>query len=320
MTAGARVVVADSGRELGTSYEVQVIVRAGEEDAARRALEAARAECHRLELILSEWRDDSEISRLNQQARHHPVPVTDLVERLLTGAFHVARATAGAFDFTWAPLGALWDEAERRGRVPDEAELAEARRHIGFDKVSLAGGVVRFLSPGVKIGVASFAKGWIIDALFHLIRRAGFAEVIVNIGGDLRTSGHDVDGGPQVFKVLDPYRPSHAIAELGVLDGSVATSGNYFRQRHIGGKAYGHLFDPATGRPPEFDGSVTVLTEDAAMADAVATALFVMGPERGLEFAKRVPGLEVLYLMRTGALATDGLRPRARVAMESAVQ
>jgi thiamine biosynthesis lipoprotein len=320
LTRDPRVVVADRGRELGTSYEVQVVVREGEEAAATRALAAAREECHRLELILSEWRDDSEISRLNQQAWTDPVPVTDLVERLLTGAFHVARATSGAFDFTWAPLGALWDQAELRGHLPNDAELAEARRHIGFDKVSLQGGVVRFASPGVRLGVASFAKGWIIDALFHLVRRAGFSDVIVNIGGDLRTSGHDEHGAPQVFKVLDPYRPSHAIAELGVLDGSVATSGNYFRQRRIGGKAYGHLFDPATGRPPDFDGSVTVLAADAAMADAVATALFVMGPERGLAFARRVPGLEVLYLTRTGAVATDGLRPRARFAAEVALQ
>jgi thiamine biosynthesis lipoprotein len=320
VTAGSRVVVADRGRELGTSYEVQVVVRDGEQESAWRALEAARAECHRLELILSEWRDDSEISHLNQLAWRQPMPVTDLVNRLLVGAFHVARATKGAFDFTWAPLGLLWDKAEQRGSLPDDAELVEARCHIGFDKVKLEGGVVRFLSPGVRIGVASFAKGWIIDALFHLLRRAGFADVIVNIGGDLRTGGRDAQGEPQVFKVLDPYRPSQAIAELGVLEGSVATSGNYFRQRHIGGKAYGHLFDPATGRPPEFDGSVTVLAADAAMADAIATALFVMGPERGLAYARRVPGLEALYLTRNGPLATDGLLPRARFAVEATVQ
>jgi thiamine biosynthesis lipoprotein len=316
MTTERRVVVADRGRELGTSYELELLVPEGEEAPAWRALEAARAECHRLELILSEWRDDSEISHLNQQAWRQPVPVTDLVDRLLAGAMHVARATGGAFDFTWAPLGVLWDQAELRGRLPDEAELAEARRHIGFDKVSLQGGVVRFSSPGVRLGVASFAKGWIIDALFHVLRQAGFANVIVNIGGDLRTSGHDAQGGTQVFKVLDPYRPTHAAAELGIVEGALATSGNYFRQRQIGGRAYGHLFDPATGRPPEFDGSVTVLAADAAMADALATALFVMGPERGLELARRVPGLEVLYLTQTGPVATDGLRPRARFAVE----
>jgi thiamine biosynthesis lipoprotein len=142
----------------------------------------------------------------------------------------------------------------------------------------------------------------------------GFADIIVNIGGDLRTCGRDVNGDPQIFKVLDPYRPAFAVAELGVMEGAVATSGNYFRQRWIGGKAYGHLFDPATGRPPEFDGSATVLSADAAMADALATALFVMGPDRGLKFARQVRGLEVLYLTRKGPVATDGLLARARFA------
>jgi len=314
-----RVVVADRGRELGTSYELELVVRKGEEDLARRALEATRNECHRLERILSEWREDSEISHLNQQAWHHPVPVTEQVERLLTGALHVARATAGTFDCTWAPLGVLWDKAEQRGPPPDEAELAETRRHIGLDRMSLEGGMVRFASPGVRLGVASFAKGWIIDALFRKLQRAGFPDIIVNIGGDLRISGRDANGAAQVFKVLDPYRPTHAAVRLVVLEGALATSGNYLRRRRIGGKDYGHLFDPATGRPPEFDGSVTVLAADAAMADALATALFVMGPGPGLEFARRVPGLEVLYLTRTGPLLTDGLRPRAHFAAPGAL-
>jgi FAD:protein FMN transferase len=308
------VVVGDHGRELGTSYEVELLIRPGEEAQAERALEAARERCHQLDASLSEWRDDSDISWLNQQAWRQSVPVSEPVARLLAGALHVAQATGGAFDFTWAPLGALWDRAEERGQAPDDAELAEVRRHIGSHKVVLEGGVVRFTNPGTRLGVASFAKGWIIDAIFHGLRRAGFAHVIVNIGGDLRSTGDDGRGSPQVFRILDPYEPTRVAAQLGLVEGSIATSGNYFRKRMIGGKAYGHLFDPATGRPPEFDGSVTVLAADAAMADALSTALFVMGPERGLAFARRVPGLEVLYVTRSGLLATDGLRGRPELA------
>jgi thiamine biosynthesis lipoprotein len=307
------VTVRDSGRELGTSYEVAVVVGEGEEEAARRGLASARARCHELEVTLSEWREDSEISRLNQLAWREPIPVSRPVQRLLEGGLHVARVTRGAFDFTWASLGTLWDQAEQRGRAPDAAETREARRHLGTDKVVLEDGKVRLLSPGTRLGVASFAKGWIIDALFRTLRRAGFANVIVNIGGDLRTSGHDGRGEHQVFSVLDPYQPTRAAVAMAVVEGAMATSGNYFRKRWIGATGYGHLFDPATGRPPEFDGSVTVLAADAAMADALSTALFVMGPERGLAFARKVPGLDVLYLTRTGAVATDRLRERMKL-------
>jgi thiamine biosynthesis lipoprotein len=306
------VALRDSGRELGTSYEIELVIRESEHAPAVRALAAAREQCHQLDATLSEWREDSDLTRLNQRAWHEPVPVAEPLNRLLAGALHVAKATRGTFDFTWAPLGVLWDQAESRGQAPDEAELAEARRHLGFKKVVLQGGTVRFLSPGTRLGVASFAKGWIIDALFQGLRGAGFPNVIVNIGGDLRTAGHNVQGGHPVFKVLDPYEPTRVAAAIAVVEGSLATSGNYFRRRRIGAQAFGHLFDPATGRPPSFDGSVTVLAADATMADALSTALFVMGPERGLEFARGVPGLEVLYLTSKGPLATAGLRAKTQ--------
>jgi thiamine biosynthesis lipoprotein len=305
--APPRVSVADHGRELGTSYEVVVLARAGEEAQAREALAATRADCRALEAQLSEWRFDSEVSRLNQRGGREAVVVSPLLRRLLEGALHVAEATGGAFDPTWAPLGPLWDEAERRGRVPDAIELDAARSHLGFRRVRLEGGRVRFTSPGTRLGLASFAKGWIIDALHGALQRRGYSDAIVNLGGDLRASGPDDAGHAQVIHVLDPYRPRAVVAELRIGDAALATSGSYFRRRLIGGQAYGHLLDPATGRPPAFDGSVTVLTRDAAMADALATALYVMGPEAGLAFARRIPGLQALYATRDGLRATPGL-------------
>jgi len=301
------VAVADHGRELGTSYEVVVLAPPGEAAAARLALAAARAECRALEAVLSEWREDSELSRLNQRAGQEAVEASPLLLRLLQGALHVAEVTQGSFDPTWAPLGPLWEEAERRGRVPTAEELARVRPHLGFHRVRLEGRRVAFTSPGTRLGVASFAKGWIIDALHQGLARRGFPDAIVNIGGDLRTSGPDAEGRPRVLQLLDPYRPRQVVAELTVADAAVATSGSYFRRRLIGGVAHGHLLDPATGWPPAFDGSVTVVTRDAAMADAMATALYVMGPAAGLAFAQRVPGLQALFATRAGLVGTAGL-------------
>jgi len=305
------VPVVDQGRALGTSYDVLVLAQQGDEARARRDLAAVRALCDRLEDQLSEWKPDSELSRVNRLAGEGPVKLSPLLERLLVGAQHVAQATGGAFDVTWAPLGRLWDDAERRGRVPTESERLAALTTLGHRRVHVQDGRVWFDRPGVQLGIASFGKGAIIDLLFEALRSRGYQHLVVNLGGDLRTGGLDADGEPWCFRVVDPDRPAGVAAELLAHDVAIATSGNSFRARRIQGERFGHLLDVSTGWPAAFDGSVTVLARDAAMADALATALLVMGPERGLAFARHFPQLEALFLSRDGRVATDGLASAA---------
>ncbi len=297
-----RVEITDDGVELGTTYHVTVVAR----DTARvRAdLAAARAECQRLGLLLSEWRDDSAIAQLNRDASRGAARVGPELRRLLGGALHVAKATRGTFDPTWRPLGKLWDEAEARGRMPSDDELADALSPIGWRKLTLRGDAVTFANPNTRIGIAGFAKGWIIDAVFDVLRKRGHRDVRVNIGGDVRMSGVAADGEAWRLSVVDPFDPGVIRRRIAVSNTSVATSGNYFRFREIDGRRIGHILDPRTGRPPAFQGSVTVLSPDAAMADALATALFVMGPEVGIRFAEAVEGVDVLYVTRSGIIST----------------
>jgi thiamine biosynthesis lipoprotein len=188
--------------------------------------------------------------------------------------------------------------------VPEEAELVEVLPALGWRNVELRAGEIRFGHPRTRIGVASFAKGWVIDAVFLSLRARGHRHLMVNIGGDLRSGGRAAGGEEHLVHILDPFQPDRSVARLRVGEVSVATSGNYFRRRMIGGRAYGHILDPRTGRPPAFDGSVTVLTRDAAMADALATALFVLGPDRGLRFAESLPGLDAVFVTRDGLQST----------------
>jgi thiamine biosynthesis lipoprotein len=287
---------------------VALLARRGDEERARADLAAARRACRELEARLSEWRADSEVSLANARAGRTAERLSPLLRRLLAGAAHVAEATGGTFDFTWASLGRLWDEAERRGAPPTGAELEPLLPALGWRNAALQGDELRFRHPSTRLGVASFAKGWIIDAVFLLLRGRGHQHLIVNIGGDLRAAGRGARGRPHLLHLLDPFQPSRAIAQLTVDDVAVATSGNYFRRRWIQGTAYGHILDPRTGFPPAFDGSVTVLARDAAMADALATALFVMGPAAGLAFARAVPGLEAVFATREGLRSTMPVR------------
>lgn len=264
--------VADSGRELGTSYDLVVYVPGAEEGRARAALATARTECRRLEALLSEWRDDSLVSRINRTASTTSVPVPPMLRRLLEASLHVSRVTDSAFDITWPSLA------------------GSARDVVVND------GGIRFGDPQTRIGLGGVAKGLVVDALFAVLRRAGFGDVVVNIGGDLRTSG-----GARRLRIADPFAKGRVAAHLVVRDTAVASSGNYLRPNHI--------VDPRTGSPPAFGGSVTVLTRDAAMADALATALFVMGPQKGLAFAKATAGVEAVFVTRQGVLSSPGVRP-----------
>lgn len=283
-----------------------IVVERGSEQKARNALRELRQLVRSLEKRYSEWLPGSEISRLNRDAGRGWVLLAPEMAKLIRGALHVSRVTHGAFDISWAPLGPLWKEAERRQREPSADELKRVLARVGWQKIELREGRLRFSRPGMRLGIAGVAKGWIVDALFRHLQLRGFRDVVVNIGGDLRTSGRSVDGSKRRFVIADPFHKGRYVASLTIAEISIATSGNYLRYRRIGRTRVGHIVDPRSGRPPSFDGSVTVLTRDAAMADALATALFVMGPEKGLALARGIRGLDVIYVTRAGIRTSLG--------------
>jgi thiamine biosynthesis lipoprotein len=292
--------ISDSGREIGTSYDV--VVMAADEQQARRDLASAREVVHEAERHLSEWNPESDLSKLNRGAAQNAVEAKGDLLRLITASRKVSDATYGAFDITWLPLGAVWQEARRSRVLPTEEKIRSTLEAVGPDKVAVDGSMVRFTHPDTKIGLGAVAKGWIVDAVFLHLRKRGYENLIVNIGGDLRTAGVGPDGA-WTFQIKDPYNPDSVIGTFELQDGSVATSGNYARYVEIDGKRYGHILDPRTGWPAPFDGSVSVLTPDCAMADALSTALFVIGPEEGMKWAGKNPGVRVIYATREGLIS-----------------
>lgn len=306
------VPVEDRGFELGTSYHVVLLSRPQDVPRARADLARVRAAVRGHEARLSEWRTDSEVSALNRRGHPGPVTVSDDLHLILAGARHVAEATGGAFDPTWPPLGALYDEAAAEDRWPTLEALAAARAQVGFQHLALAPGTAAFLQPGVQVGIAGVAKGFIIDRTFEALAGGGYQHIIVNIGGDIRTAGRDRRGAVRGFKLADPYAPREVAAVLRLEDTALATSGNYLRARTVAGRRVGHIVDPRSGEPPTFDGSVTAITRDAAMADALATALFVLGPQEGLRFTCARPGLDAVYVTRDAILSTIPERTEAR--------
>ena len=354
---GARL-LGDDSRELGTSYTVLIETTDLQRGAA--TLRAARELVREWEARLSEWREDSEISRINREAPRGAVPISREVYDLLHGALRLAEQTGGAFDPTWRTYDVGWAEAERTQVWPDEATLASWRSAAGWRQVQLTApapgtpATVAFRHAATRIGVAAFAKGWIVERVYAFLRGQGYEVVLVNIGGDLRLSEQGPQGAPWVVPIQSPFggaqadtspqhtgrdagdqgpthqEPTHRgptqdsrsgpavslarsgpgqiVAYLDVEGLAVATSGNYRRGRTIAGRWVGHVLDPRSGLPPSFDGSVTVLAPESAIADALATALFVMGPDEGLRFARAVSGVEAVFVTREGIRSTLPIR------------
>lgn len=286
----------DHGTELGTSYAARIQIERFEDlPRARQDLAEARRIIPAFEAELSDWKESSVLGRLN---RDRQVGLTSHLRTVLQGALHVARATGGAFDPTWASLGPVWEEAVRSGRWPPPHTLASARAGVGIEHIVVTDGIVRLDHPTTRVGLDGVAKGYIVDQVFLFLRRRGYAEVTVNIGGDLRTSSETS------IEIAHPFRPGRSAGTLGVIQRALATSGNQLRRRRIGGRWLGHVLDPRTGEPAGFRGTVTVLAPDAAMADALATALLVLGPDIGIDFASRAPGIDVVYATRSGLRGT----------------
>lgn len=288
---------------------VRVVAYGEHRGEVSRAVGAAFERMEELVRRLSRFDPTSDVSRLNGAPAGTAVPVGEDTWRVLEVARAAFERTGGVFDVTVGPLMGLWRRAAERGRPPTEEELAEALARVGFDKVQLLpqGRKVVLTKPGMSIDLGGVAKGYIVDEAVEVLRRLGTKSALVDAGGDIRVLGRRGDGQPWRTAVRNPATedglPFPAV--LAVADRAVVTSGNYARYVEIAGRRYTHIIDPRTGRPETEVASATVIGPDAASADALATALTVLGPRRGVQLIDSLPGYECLII--TGRAAEQRL-------------
>ncbi len=298
---------------MGTYVRIQVV---GLDDAvANDAIEAAYAEIERLEAILSEWRADSEISAINDAAGVAPVAVGPETVAVLRVALDLAERTGGAFDPTFAACGRLWSFRNRV--VPSRADLDACRALVDRSAVEIDadddGGTVFLRRPGMRIGIAGVGKGWILDRAADVLRARGLRDFSVDGGGDLVLAGRG-PRGRWVLGIADPRRPGTLHGTIEAPDGAVVTSGDYMQAFEKDGVRYHHILDPRTGMPAGRSAAVTVVAPDAATADALATGLFVLGPEAALAWVEATPGVEALVFDGAGAARASSGFPEVRTA------
>lgn len=284
---------------MGTAISVELwaVERAEGEAAAAAVID----EMHRIDRTMSPHKPDSELSRINRDAAVQAVPLSAEMAGLVAQAMRFSHLSGGAFDITYACVGALYDY--RAGVRPGDAELAEARRALGWRHLQFdpRAGTLRFGVPGMRIDLGGFAKGHAVDNAVALLRRRGIRHAMVAAGGDSRVIGMR-GGRPWTIAVRDPRRPGEVVAVLPLTDTSISTSGDYERFFERDGERCHHIVDPSTGRSPSSVRSVTILGPDGLTCEALSKSVFVLGVERGLALVESLGDVDAVVVDAEGRL------------------
>lgn len=269
------------------------------------AADAVQQEVYRLEKLLSVTENSSDVALLNCGGYMH---IADETNELLHSALTISERTGGAFDPTVYPLVRLWGFTEATQRVPPQDELQAALSHIGIENVDAQDGFAE-LKNGAQLDFGGIAKGYAAERCVSILQAAEVEAALLTLGGNVQTVGSKPDGTPWAIGIADPAQPEQSLATLR-FTGSLAlvTSGGYQRYFEKDGVRYHHILDPKTGMPAQSGlASVTVLAQSGTLADALSTALFVMGLDEATEFWRASDDFEAVFITDDGEIyATAG--------------
>lgn len=289
--------------------QFEVFLNAGQYSGGPKAAVNALELIDRLEAQMTIYRDTSEIAEINRLASQSPVAVEPRLFELLAHAVELSQQTGGAFDITSGPLTKIWGFHRPAGAVPPAQELAAALDRVGsqFMTLDAAARTIRFQKPGMEINLGAIGKGHALDRVAETLSAGGVGDFLCHGGqssvracGSCGVVGGGADGDRPSGWVVDlrhPLRPERSVVEIRLLDRALGTSGagtQFFRHQ---GRRYGHILDPRTGWPGEGVLSATVVAPTAADADALSTALYLLGPERAVEWRQAHPEIGLLMFV-----------------------
>jgi thiamine biosynthesis lipoprotein len=282
----------------------RIVLYAPDKQSGEAAATAAFARIQRLNDSLSDYDTDSELSRLSRTAGSgHAVEVSDDLWRVLKRSQELAERSGGAFDVTVGPCVSLWRKARREKKLPDPDRLAEARKAVGYRFLKLDSWrhAAKLLVPGMKLDLGAIAKGYAADEALAVLRERGITRALVAAGGDMALG--DPPPGKKGWRIevapLDaPDAPGATF--VSVANTGLATSGDAFQRLDIDGVRYSHIVDPRTGVGLTDHSLVTVIARDGMTADALATAVSVLGPQAGLKLVAGTRGAAAHIVRKPG--------------------
>lgn len=294
---------------MATTVAVTLPAGPGAEEAAEPVFEVFR----RVDAEMSEWKEGSPLAAVNRSAGGVAVRVPEELRSLVRRGVEIGELTGGAFDVTWAALWGLWDFKAAEPRLADPAEIARRVQLVDYRQVEIddPAGTLRLPRAGMKIGLGGIAKGYALDRAAAALDARGVGSFLLVSGGQVLARGNKGDRPWRVGIRKPRGGPEEYFATVELSDASVSTSGDYESYFVLDGVRYHHILDPRTGMPARGLQSATVVAADATLADALSTALMVMGSQRGLALVERLPGVEAVLIEEGGReRVTPGLMRR----------
>ena len=287
---------------MGSRFEITVVAESKAE--ANEYIDMAISEITRIEKLISSWDEDSQTSEINRQAGIAPVKVSPELFDLIERALGISQLTDGAFDISYASMDRIWHFDGSMTEMPTSEEIKASVAKVGFQKVVLDDEEhsVFLTEKGMKIGFGGIGKGYAADKAKALLKSRGVTAGIINASGDMTTWGKQPNGDEWKVAITNPLDKSKSFGLLPISNGAVVTSGNYEKFVQFEGIRYAHIIDPRTGYPATGILSVTVFAPKAELADALATAVFVMGIETGLNRINQLPKVECIIVDENGQL------------------
>ncbi len=281
---------------MGSRFDISVV----EQDSitAQNHIDMAVQEISRIEKLISSWDKNSQTSTINKNAGIKPVIVDNELFQLIQRAIKISKLTDGAFDISYASMDKIWFFDGSMTAMPSKENIKKSVKKVGYKNIILdeTKQTVFLKLKGMKIGFGAIGKGYAADKAKTLLQSKGVTAGIINASGDLNTWGKQPDGKDWMVAIVNPLNKTKVFSWMPIYNSAVVTSGNYEKYVQFNNTLYTHIIDPRTGYPATGILSATIFTKTAELADALATSIFVMGTQTGLDFINQLHGVECIIV------------------------
>jgi thiamine biosynthesis lipoprotein ApbE len=297
---------------MGTFAEVSIY--SNDEKTAGKAIEESLNEMERMDRIMSNYKNDSELSKVNKKAVKSPVPCNGELLDVIEQSQYYSELSGGAFDITVSPIVALWGFFREKGHIPPDKEIEKILPAVSYKNIVINKSndpkkpvTIFFKNTQTQIDLGAIGKGYAVDKALEIIRKYGINNVCINLGGNIYVLGTPPGKNAWKIGVQHPRNVNEVLGYLELKNEATATSGDYERFFEFNGKRYSHIINPQTGRPVSGTIATTIVAPTGTEVDALSTSVFVLGHEKGMELIKKIPNAEAMIAFeeKDGKIAID---------------